>query len=43
VPGKFDWSAPPLDAVYLPNRFLSPMGQVFLGIARELLKYRISP
>lgn len=39
---KYDWSGPPMGAVYPPNRFLSPKVKVFLDYAKELLKGRIS-
>jgi LysR family transcriptional regulator, regulator for bpeEF and oprC len=39
----WDWTGPPLGAVYLPNRFLAPKIQVFLDFATKALAGRISP
>ena len=40
---KFEWTGPPMGAVYPPNRFVSPKVKVFLDHAKDLLKSRISP
>lgn len=37
------WSGPPLGAVHLPNRFLSPKVQVFLDFVKESLGAKVSP
>jgi DNA-binding transcriptional LysR family regulator len=39
----WSWSGPPLGAVHLPNRFLSPKVQVFLDFVKECLGDRVSP
>jgi DNA-binding transcriptional LysR family regulator len=39
----WSWSGPPLGAVHLPNRFLSPKVQVFLDFVKESLGDKISP
>jgi LysR family transcriptional regulator for bpeEF and oprC len=39
----WSWRGPPLGAMHLPNRFLSPKVQVFLDFARESLGDRVSP
>lgn len=39
----WSWSGPPLGAVHLPNRFLSPKVQVFLDFAREALGDKVAP
>jgi LysR family transcriptional regulator for bpeEF and oprC len=43
VLADWHWSGPPLGAVHLPNRHLSPKVQVFLDHARQLLAGKISP
>jgi len=37
------WSGPPLGAVHLPNRFLSPKVQVFMEFVKEALGDKVSP
>ncbi len=37
------WSGPPIGAVHLPNRFLSPKVQVFLDFVKESLGAKVSP
>jgi LysR family transcriptional regulator for bpeEF and oprC len=37
------WSGPPLGAVHLPNRFLSPKVQVFLEFVKQALGDKVSP
>ena len=37
------WSGPPLGAVHMPNRFLSPKVQVFLDFVKESLGAKVSP
>ena len=39
----WSWSGPPLGAVHLPNRFLSPKVQVFLDFVKESLGTKVSP
>jgi DNA-binding transcriptional LysR family regulator len=39
----WSWSGPPLGAVHLPNRFLSPKVQVFLDFVKESLGGKVSP
>lgn len=39
----WSWSGPPLGAVHLPNRFLSPKVQVFLDFVKESLGAKVSP
>lgn len=39
----WSWSGPPLGAVHLPNRFLSPKVQVFLDFVKEALGNKVSP
>jgi DNA-binding transcriptional LysR family regulator len=39
----WQWSGPPLGAVHLPNRFLSPKVQVFLDFVKESLGAKVSP
>ena len=39
----WSWSGPPLGALHLPNRFLSPRVQVFLDFAREALGDKVAP
>jgi DNA-binding transcriptional LysR family regulator len=37
------WRGPPLGAMHLPNRFLSPKVQVFLDFVRESVGDKVSP
>jgi LysR family transcriptional regulator for bpeEF and oprC len=37
------WSGPPLGAVHLPNRFLSPKVKVFLDFVKQALGDKVSP
>jgi DNA-binding transcriptional LysR family regulator len=39
----WSWSGPPLGAVHLPNRFLSPKVQVFLDFVKDSLGTKVSP
>jgi LysR family transcriptional regulator for bpeEF and oprC len=39
----WSWSGPPLGAVHLPNRFLSPKVQVFMDFVKEALGTKVSP
>lgn len=39
----WSWSGPPLGAVHLPNRFLSPKVQVFLDFVKESLGAKVAP
>lgn len=39
----WSWSGPPIGAVHLPNRFLSPKVQVFLDFVKESLGAKVSP
>jgi LysR family transcriptional regulator for bpeEF and oprC len=39
----WSWSGPPLGAVHLPNRFLSPKVHVFLDFVKESLGAKVSP
>ena len=39
----WSWRGPPLGAMHLPNRFLSPKVQVFLDFVRESVGDKVSP
>jgi DNA-binding transcriptional LysR family regulator len=40
---EWAWTGPPIGAVHLPNRFLSPKVQVFLDFVKESLGGKVSP
>ena len=40
---EWSWTGPPLGAVHLPNRFLSPKVQVFLEFVKQALGDKVSP
>ena len=39
----WSWSGPPLGAVHLPNRFVSPKVQVFVDLVKQALEGKIAP
>jgi LysR family transcriptional regulator for bpeEF and oprC len=39
----WSWSGPPLGAIHVPNRFLSPKVQVFLDFVKETLGAKVAP
>lgn len=43
VLGDWEWRGPPLGAMHLPNRFLSPKVQVFLDFVKESLGDKVMP
>lgn len=43
VLADWSWSGPPLGAMHLPNRFLSPRVQVFLDFVKESLGDKVAP